>query len=110
MKGLVNDFGALKGTMQKLIKQKKGDDALGSKLTEDLSKHHGEIKSLKGHVQKTKDACCCPEGIDKAKALAGAGRGDGYDDDADYENGCAVSTIVLRQRARDALAMLNARE
>lgn len=50
MKGLVNDFSALKGTMQKLIKQKKDNDALGSKLTEDLSKHHGEIKSLKGHV------------------------------------------------------------
>lgn len=106
MKGLVKDFGDLKGTMQKLIEQKKKGDGAEAQLRDELSKTRGDAKKLKGEIEKAEDKCCCPEKKEKDPS------GDGYDDDADplNENGCPVSTIVLRQRARDALQKLAARE
>jgi len=60
MKNLTKDFGALKGTMEKLIKAKKGEDDSHTKLRTDLSKTHTEVKNLKGVIMKEEDACCCP--------------------------------------------------
>ena len=117
---LSKDFTEMKGTMEKLLKSKKGEDAENSKLKECLASAQCEIKFLKEKIKKKEEEEEEEENCDKKKKCKdkkkGCKGGDekdgdkGFDDEADGEDGCPVSTQLLRARARNALGKLHARE
>lgn len=130
---LSKDFTEMKGTMEKLLKSKKGEDAENSKLKECLASAQCEIKFLKAKIQEKEDKekeekeCessddekkCKKSKCDKKKDCDKKKNGDkkkakdgdkGFDDDAEGSDECPVSTTILRARARNALGKLHARE
>lgn len=118
---LSKDFTEMKGTMEKLLKSKKGEDAENSKLKECLASAQCEIKFLKEKIKKKEEEEEEEENCDKKKKCKKGCKKDckdgdskdgdkGFDDENDEGSDCPASTQLLRARARNALSKLHARE
>ena len=105
---LTKDFQEMRGTMEKLLKSKKGEDAENAQLKQCLAAANCELKHLK---EKVEEAEACPNKKGKGKKCGTLADGDkGFDDEPEDGEDCPVSTQILRARARNALAKLHARE
>jgi len=130
---LSKDFSDLKNTMERLLKDKKREDAENQKLRSELADAKCDAKTLKVKMESDGSRRSRRRGSGSGGDGEGSGGdgegsggdgegsggdgegsggdGEGYDDEAeDFGDGCPTSTNILRMRARNALGKLHARE
>jgi len=109
---LSKDFSDLKNTMERLLKEKKREDAENQKLRGELADAKCDAKTLKVKMESDGSRRLRRRGNGSGGDGEGSGGdGEGYDDEAeDFGDGCPTSTNILRMRARNALGKLHARE
>jgi len=98
-------FKGVKDTMEELNTQKAGIDKMNDKSRATLLEEQKKVIELKKRLERARK-CCCVGG----KFGAGGAGGAEWSNSVMDLDGCPMSTLAMREKARTAIANLKSRE